>query len=148
MKKKSKNFKLMIFEKRRIISALLAIVVTVMFITGSSVSSFSSANQELDENEKQLKEGENIFQTESSDCNCPPEDTIRDLLSSDLYSGEYATGFIPPENDLSHLTGQEIPERFIGTKLPSSFDWRDYGKVTSVKDQRSCPTCAAFAALG
>lgn len=145
---KNKNFKLMIFEKRRMISTLLAIVVTAMFIAGSSVSSYSSVNQELEENAEQLKEGGNIRQTESSDCNCPPEDPLRDLLSSNFYSGKFATGFIPPESDLSHLTGQEIPERFIGTKLPSSFDWRDYGKVTSVKNQKSCPTCYAFAALG
>lgn len=31
------------------------------------------------------------------------------------------------------------------TSLPKSFDWRQRGKVTAVKDQRTCNACYAFA---
>jgi len=50
-------------------------------------------------------------------------------------------GYIPPPIDLSHL--DEIPVERAGESatLPNSFDWRDQGKVTSVRDQNPCGTC-------
>jgi len=53
-------------------------------------------------------------------------------------------GYIPPPIDLSHL--DQLPVIGVPTldELPSSFDWRDQGKVTSVRDQETCGTCWIF----
>jgi len=31
---------------------------------------------------------------------------------------------------------------------PTSFDWRDYNAVTSIKDQQTCGACWAFSTCG
>ena len=60
------------------------------------------------------------------------------------------TGHRSPEMDLSHLTGQRMPEGVRAADLPDIWDWRTQngGKVTSVKDQGNCGSCYAFAAIG
>jgi C1A family cysteine protease len=53
-------------------------------------------------------------------------------------------GYIPPPIDLSHLNQISVERLPPVYGLPSSFDWRDQSKVTSVKDQDTCGTCWIF----
>lgn len=57
-------------------------------------------------------------------------------------------GFVPPPVRLDHLAHKHFPRRLEAAELPTKWDWRTAGKVTSVKNQSTCGACYAFASLG
>ncbi|XP_061711456.1 procathepsin L-like [Cydia pomonella] len=57
---------------------------------------------------------------------------------------QYYHGFEPPKD--MNLTKLEITEGL--DSLPAEFDWRQYNKVTHVKNQGQCGNCFIFSAVG
>jgi len=60
----------------------------------------------------------------------------------------HTLGFKPSPMDFSHLIGQPGLAVQLGSSLPSSYDLRNYGKVSPVKNQFACGDCWAFATFG
>ncbi len=65
-----------------------------------------------------------------------------------LLDKEQQRWLVGAPDDLDEFGPVVFPEVPAAAMLPSSWDWRDYGGnfITGVKNQRSCGTCAIFAA--
>ncbi|UUX92572.1 lectin like domain-containing protein [Methanoplanus endosymbiosus] len=85
-------------------------------------------------------------------------------ISSDLNSGEdeadpvvnYPLGYVPAPYEIADRTPADISVLTLGDgvsimadePLPESYDLRDHGRMTSVKNQSKCGSCWTFATYG
>jgi C1A family cysteine protease len=61
----------------------------------------------------------------------------------------YPLGYVPSPLDFSHLTNQPLTRAgkdALG--LPATYDLRSLGRLPAIRDQGSCGSCWAFAAMG
>jgi C1A family cysteine protease/uncharacterized OB-fold protein len=73
---------------------------------------------------------------------------LQNFLSQNKASSHYVVGYLPSSLNLSHLTGQSLSQISEQVVLPSSYDLRDVGKLTPVRNQGDCSSDWTFATYG
>ena len=66
---------------------------------------------------------------------------------SDLTQQEFARTYLNLNYDAMAMANFDPTIVTVTNAAPSAYDWRDYGRVSAVKDQGSCGSCWAFSTV-
>jgi C1A family cysteine protease/uncharacterized OB-fold protein len=76
------------------------------------------------------------------------QQNLQNFLTQNKTGSSYVVGYLPSSLNLSHLTGQPLFQISEQVVLPSSYDLRNLGKLTPVKNQGDCSSDWTFATYG
>jgi hypothetical protein len=85
-----------------------------------------------------------LVPADANDCGCN-KPMVDDKTMTDEWSLEHMCGLAVPED---WWVGAPFDPCIPTQDLPDSFDWRELGGCTPIKDQDGCGSCWAFSAVG